>query len=420
MLSPVLVRACPEQGYRWYYTSFEPPHSCLSGSGSLDCLRRELGARRVELCLMLSGAHTSNRIVSFVAQESRHLRAAIPFQLEDTLLGDIDDLHFAFGRWHLAAGTANGNDAEVAVAWCRREWLQRQLAPFAELQLELASAVPESLLLVREGGWSLHLDDQLLCHIDHGFGFSIEPALITESLQLLLQQAGQPSRIQLSAPTQERLEHLQAALPPAIRGLAECYCQTLVQRLAPLQPDSVQSVIEWSGLNLLQGVFAPPLPLARWWQQWRNLAAMVLLAITAWSTNSILDIQQLKQQQARLQDQIELTFRTVVPEGLLVDAEKQLRNRLLALGNDSNYRGPVGLLSSIAPVLAEDRSVELKGFSYNLRQGDVRLNCQAGSFTAIEQLLSRLQQQGLNAELVHSSADGDGQRARLRIAWSQT
>ncbi len=369
---------------------------------------------------MLSGEHTGNRVVPFVARESRHLRAAIPFQLEDTLLGDIDDLHFAFGQWRFAAGPANGHDAEVAVAWCQREWLQRQIAPFAEHQLELASAVPESLLVVRECGWSLHLDEQLLCHIDHGFGFTIDPALTTESLALLLQEARKPSRLQLSAPTQERLEQLQAALPAAIRGMADCYCQTLVQRLAPLQPDSTHSAIEWSGLNLLQGAFAPRLPLARWWQQWRGLAAMLLVAITAWSTNSLLDIHQLRQQQAKLQEQIELTFRTVVPEGLLVDAEKQLRNRLLALGNDGNYQGPVGLLASIAPALAQDPSVELKGFSYNLRQGDVRLNCQAGSFTSIEQLLSRLQQQGLNAELVHSSADGEGQRARLRIAWGQT
>lgn len=416
----MLIRPCIEKGYRWYYASAEACQGGFSGSGSLDKLRTELGEARVELWLMLSTDHTSTRIVPFVARESRHLRAAIPFQLEDTLLGDIDDLHFAFGQWRRAAGLASGNDAEVAVSWCQREWLQRQLAPFAEQQLELASAVPESLLLVRGSGWSLHLEDQLLCHIDHGFGFSIAPELMTESLELLLQQSGMPKNVQLSAASMERLEQLQAALPEALQGIAESHCQTLAQRLAPLQCDNFDGSPEWPALNLLQGSFAPRLPLARWWQQWRSLAAMVLFAITAWSTNSVLEIQQLKNQQTVLENQIESAFRSVVPEGLMVDAPKQLRNRLLELDAGSSYQGPVALLASIAPVLARDQTVELNGFAYNLRQGDVRLNCQAESFTAIEQLLSRLQEQGIDAELVHSSADGKGQRARLRIAWGQS
>jgi type II secretory pathway component PulL len=102
---------------------------------------------------------------------------------------------------------------------------------------------------------------------------------------------------------------------------------------------------------------------------------------------------------------------------LLVDAEKQLRNRLQSLGSNSNYTGPVSLIARIAPIFEQDETIELRGLSYNQRQGDIRLNCRAQSFSAIEQLLARLQRSGLRSQLVHSSADGEGQQARFRIAW---
>jgi type II secretory pathway component PulL len=55
-----------------------------------------------------------------------------------------------------------------------------------------------------------------------------------------------------------------------------------------------------------------------------------------------------------------------------------------------------------------------------MRQQDLRLNCRAQSFSAIEKLRGRLVAAGLAAELVHSSADGEGQQARFRISWGQT
>jgi general secretion pathway protein L len=365
----------------------------------------------------LPGANIGNRIVPFVARESRHLQEVVPFQLEDGLLGDVEELHFAFGPWRYADGNAEGADARVPVAWCRREWLQDQLEPLRRQELELCLAIPEPLLLVRKSGWALHLEDHLIAHIDDGFGFSVEPELMTAALELLLQQMGAPDRVQVSAPTSGLLDQLRSALPPELAGIADFHCQSLTQRCVYLQTDPLNRAADFHELNLLQGEFSPRLPLARWWRQWRGLAAIMLVAVAAWSVNSLLEMQQLKRQQEQLQQQLETAFRSVVPEGLLVDARQQLRNLLLSLDAGTDYRGPIQLLASIAPALEEDASVEIKGFAYD--RGDVRLNCQAGSFTAIDQFLSRLQQQGLKPELVHSNADGDGQRARIRIGWGQ-
>ena len=148
-----------------------------------------------------------------------------------------------------------------------------------------------------------------------------------------------------------------------------------------------------------------------------SVAALLAIAVTAWSANSLVHIRQQRAQQQQFEMQIESAFRSVIPEGVLVDAEKQLRNRLASLGTNSDYTGPVALLARIAPIVQKDDTIKLRGLSYNQRQGEIRLNCRAQSFSAIEQLLARLQGSGLEAQLVHSSADGQGQQARFRINW---
>jgi type II secretory pathway component PulL len=144
---------------------------------------------------------------------------------------------------------------------------------------------------------------------------------------------------------------------------------------------------------------------------------MICLLLATWSLVTLLEIQQHRSQQRHTQAQIEMAFRSVVPRGVLVDAEKQLRNQLAGLDSDTDYTGPVALLARIAPLLENDAGIQLRGLTYNQRQRDIRLNFQAQSFSAIEQLLARLLQAGLQTELVHSSADGKAQQARFRIRW---
>ena len=417
MSTLVFIRSCPETGYQWYYQSRESGRFWVCGGGSPDGLRQELGEDHGRLCLILPGECIGSRRVAFVAKESRHLREAIPFQLEDGLLGDVEELHFAFGKQEDSTDSRGNEDAHVAVAWCNREWLKRQLEPLQAQGLELALAIAEPMLLGRNGGWALHLNDHLIAHIADGYGFSIEPELMVTALEFLLEQAGPPPRLQVSAPTAALLDQLRSALPPALSNVADFHCQSLPQRWDSLQGDSPGHGGEYREINLLQGEFAPRLPLLRWWQQWRGLAAMLLVAVTAWSVDGVLEIQQLKRQQALVQQQLETAFRSVVPEGLLVDARQQLRSHLLALDADTHYRGPVQFLASIAPALEEGAPVEIRGFSYHRDEGEVRLNCRAGSFTAIDQLVTRLQRHGLKPELVHANADSDGQRARIRIGW---
>jgi general secretion pathway protein L len=417
--SHVLIKAYPAGGYQWLCIDTDSPAASASGCGSLEQCREELAGQARELWLLLPGETVSTRIMPFVARERRHNRQAMPYQLEEFLAGDIEALHFALGQWRMAAEPTGDNDALVSFAWCDRQWLQQQLQPFAELELELSAVVPEPLMLRREDGWVLRLEQTLWCHIDDGYGFAVDAELAGETLAMLYREHGLPSRLVLSAASAAVLEQLKQLVPEALRDLAETRRETLWQSLTPVTRLPAESSRLVPELDLLQADFARRLPLARWWRQWRGVAALLGVALGAWTATGVLHIQQQRAQQAQLVSQTETAFRSVVPQGVLVDAEKQLRHRVASLGSSSNTTGPVALIARIAPIIAQDKGIVLRGLSYNQRQGDIRLNCRAQSFSAIEQLLARLLEQGLQAELVHSSADGEGQQARFRIHWGR-
>jgi general secretion pathway protein L len=416
----VLIRASGRGDYQWVRLDAPAWIQSPSVTGNLAQLQGELGAQPGQLWLLLPGTQVNTRIVPFIVREHRHLRVAIPYQLEESIAGDIEQLHFAFGEWRRLAEPSGDNDATVAVAWCNRDWLKAQIAPFTEQALELHCVVPEPLLLQRKKGWALQLDETLRCHLDHGHGISIDAELLGPVLAMLCQQQEMPDSVTLTAPSPQLLEQLAGALPENLRGIAEQRCESLWASLSPVGEFLAHSTEQAAEINLLQGEFARRLPLQNWWQQWRSLAATGLLALTIWSAGSVLDIAQQRRENVHLQANIESAFRTVVPAGVLVDAEKQLRNRLASLDASVAYNSPVALIARIAPLIGEDAGIVMRGLTFNQRLGDVRLSCSAPAFSNIEQLLSRLNASGLTAELVHSSADGGGQQARFLIRWEQS
>lgn len=411
MSAIVFIRQAGEGEYQWY-----SPELPLSGEychGSLADLAVAVSDSRSELWLLLPGDRIGQRLEPMLYRERRHIPNALPFQMEDSLLGDIEAMQFAYAEPYLAELSGEG-DALTPVGWCEREWLHDCLQGFQEAGLELHRAVPESLLLRRSAGWTLFLDDLVHCHLDKGYGFSVHPAGVESLLKRLFEERGPPALLRLAAAEESTLHQLQRVLPQNLSCPIETRLCTFWQELDATSATEGPDVPE---LDMLQGEFARRLPLARWWRQSRGIAALLCIALSVWLASQGLVIYRHHVMQSQADVAVEAAFRSVVPEGLLVDAEQQLRHRLSSLGGSQDYRGPVALLSRVAPLLAEDDSILIRGMTWNLRQGDLRLNFHADSFTSIEQLRSRMTDAGLDAELVHSSADGEGQQARFRVAW---
>ena len=359
-------------------------------------LRVTLAQREHGLVFAVPGAQARLLELAVTPQERRHLDASLPFMLEESLSDDIEDLHFArmpLDRDHYAVAVVDRS--------AMQEW-QDILAEFAGL----LPWVPEPLLIPWSAGeWTLVVEAQTtLLRYGRCGGTRIENSLLPALLESLITQAP-PQRIVVYGQHESQDLALFAALGPVAtqwrRG-------SLAQAL--LLTDHRKP-----SLNLLQGEFAPQLPYAQWWQQWRRFAALLLVALSIHLLSGWLDLRRLERQNLVLRTEIQSLYREVNPRGAVVDAEKQLGRQLEALRGGGDGRFFTGLLAPLATLFSRQSDMVLASLSYNQRNAELRVNLLAANFADVETLRAALEAAGYAASLESSSRSGERVRARLRI-----
>jgi len=228
--------------------------------------------------------------------------------------------------------------------------------------------------------------------------------------------------LQLLALTQQDLDRLTAQLSASVlvqtwqpdlvsrllTGVWDGSCAGRADRISPAIPD------------LRQGDFARPV---RWQKIWRpvrlplmaaGVAALTFVSVT------LLEIQLNNQRFGRLQQDIDLAYREVVPAGMLVDAEQQLRGQLGQL-RGSGGGSVLALLHRMTPQLAQSPQVRINRLGYNggsspTDLGELQLSIDAASNTDILQFSEQLNNIGLQARAQNMTQAGDRQQASLIVS----
>jgi len=140
------------------------------------------------------------------------------------------------------------------------------------------------------------------------------------------------------------------------------------------------------------------------------LGAFALQLAATWA-----DYRSLAAENLALRGALEASYRQAMPQGALVDAERQLQRQLDSLRGGPGAGSFVPLLERAGGVIAQRPSARVLSLNYNQRGGEMRLNIVASDFSAVEQLRAGLADAGLTAEMESSSAQSDGVRARIRV-----
>ena len=139
-------------------------------------------------------------------------------------------------------------------------------------------------------------------------------------------------------------------------------------------------------------------------------AAFALQLASTWADYSALETENLA-----LRQQIEAAYRTAVPRGAVVDAEKQLQRQLDELRGGGASIGFISLIERIGRVLRSEKGAQVATINFNDKLGDVRLNLVVPDFKAVESIRARLDAAGLKADMENSNSQGDAVRARLKV-----
>jgi general secretion pathway protein L len=389
--------------YRWRPCSRDGRWLGPAREGTGQEMRAALPGESLEVCLLLSGTEVVTQQVPYNPRERRHLAKLVPFELEEDVTSELDDLHFAIGK---------PGDGEVPTAYVNRHWLAEQISDLEALGFEVSHCLPEPLLLPRpDSGWTLRLDDELQAHYGGGLAFAVEPDMAKPALASLAASAPLPERLLLMADDQPHLDTLYNALPAAV-----------LDKLTELDIE-VQLTDRWDGLaldrydslDLRQGDFARQLPVAKWWREWRSVAAVAAVALVGYIGVSVAQIQVYSAEANELREQINTVFREVVPQGAIADPEQQLRRKIAEFKGGSSGSSVVEMLATVAPLIAEDKDVTVRRLTYNDQRDEMQVTLEAKSNSDILELSNAISQQGLNAAPQNMSRAGDRQQANMTI-----
>jgi type II secretion system protein L len=367
-------------------------------TGDGEQLAAEAGA--AALCFIVPAETVTLRRVNYEKSERKLLAQTLPFSLEDELVDDVDQLHFALGP--LA-------EQQAPVAIIGKGLLGDWLNLLRDEGLSPRYLIPEQLLLpLTEQGWTLLLDgERLLLRTEDSAAYYLDTDNAELLLQLLLDESAMlPEQLQLFSCGEPAID-VAAVLPELLRDKAEVQQLDYWQLMLP-QLESA------CAFNLLQGKFAQPLPWKKWWHEWRLVAGLAVLAVTVQLLSAYFQVSALENENLRLRQAVEQSYREAVPRGALMDAERQLLRKVEAL-RGSGAGNFLSLFDRVAAELAALKDVQLMSVNYSEKQYELRLVLLAPSFNSVEQLRGQLVKAGLQAELTGSNKDGSNTRARLRV-----
>lgn len=364
-------------------------------------LSGKLAAPR-DLVLLVPAARCLVTTAAVAKHEARHLSRTLPWTLEDRLLEPAEQVHVAHGP------VVNGS---AAVAALNAAWLQRVLDELRGAGLEPQFACSELFLLPWQAGhWTVFLPEAvnepvLVRHGAHA-GFACARANLHTALQLLLNEYSEAPR-QVSVIFPESISHAEVTslLPVLLQS------RIVMQRQAFAQ---MMNAAALPTCNLLQGPFAPALPWAQWWRQWRVAAVLLVGLFVADLAQGAYASFRLNAEAERFEADIVALYRRVQPDGIVVDPRLQLEQALAAAGATGG-EGFLALLSRMAPALQASPDAQVQNLEYDGGSGDLQVQLLTSDYATAEELRVKLQQLGLQAELLGSNRVGSGSLTRLRV-----
>lgn len=248
------------------------------------------------------------------------LRKALPFALEEQLINDVDELHFAIGSFQ-----TNG---ELPVAIVTRECMQKWFALLKEWEIQPDILIPSSLTIsFNSPRWGMIIDDLIVVRTGFYYGFAADRATLKVLLNSAMKELGEPLGIDIKNYTNSSL-----ALPDNFQE----------DFVAPeeLIVDLAKNLHHGIAINLLQNEYAVKKP--KLWLKnsiWKITASLLVVWLSLLLLYPIVSYFILQSQLQRLEQQITVVYQKHFPKTTTIKtAQLEMQEKLqkLKAGNDDN------------------------------------------------------------------------------------
>jgi general secretion pathway protein L len=370
--------------------------------GSLDEVAQQVTGNRVIVLVPAIDVLLTKAMVP--TQNRKRLATALPYVLEDQLVGDLEDLHFAVGERQA--------DDQVACAVVSRDRMDTWMQRLREFGIQPDMLIPDVLTVPKEPHcWAVLRDeDSVLVRTGSQAGFIIELENLEPALQLAVDDAGEtkPQQLQIinCNPEGEAFPDLSSLELDEISQ--DCQGGVLLQ--------FVRGLNTGEAINLLQGDYSRREQLGKVWRPWWPAAAMLGGLVILQLTMTTVDHFKLKRQSEALKAQIEQIYLSTFPEAKrVVNPRVQMERKLSALrGGSGGGTGFVNLLAGSGGVFKKTNDLELRSVRYKDGKLDIDLTIKdLQTLDGLKQSLTK--DAGLEVEIVSANARNNRVESRLQL-----
>lgn len=355
--------------------------------GDLADLAPLAEGRRLQV-IVPSEAVVMHRAELPVAHRSK-ARSAVPYLLEDQLLDDVENLHFAI----------DGQGALLDVAAVAHQQMQQWTQAFRQYDIQPQVMVPDVLAIpLHENSWSIWLEDErILVRTASHQGWACQwPYLETLLRQALAQSEDKPLQWQIY----DHRSAAPASLDEILKPLAET--MAIIHHDKVDKPHLLMAVnlLQEKPLNLLQGRYRYKQQLARLLRPWRyslyGVATLLTLAVLA----SLVQYLDLVLEKSRVEAQIESTVQQYFPSIKSINfyqLEGRIKREASQLQKEGLKEGYFYMLQAVGRIVQSYPEMQLQQLNYQNNQLELHIATEQPA--RIDELLGRLRSStGLKAD----------------------
>jgi len=330
---------------------------------------------------------------------SQHrLQQAIPFAIEEQLIDDISQLHFAVGKY------SSENLWPVAVVSLEKtnHWIEI----LKQLQIQPSTIIPAPLALpLIDNHWTVSfMDEFCFVRTNHYSGFTCERENIIAYLESKLSEKIQkPTEIDVYASSKIAL---------AIKD----NCQINYHKISEKQ--FIESLLETTktlpSINLLQGPFRPKRKTIESKKLWRHAGLVTLAWISIGFFSHLFSVILLHHQTAKMENSIEAIYTRNFPDASsMIAPQDRMEQKLKKLTTQASNESFLVLLANVSKAFSASHGIRLQNLDYRDKQ--LTLEISANTFDNLDNLTHLLQQRGLSVKQQNAEVVAARVKATLQI-----
>jgi len=389
------------QSFRWQL--FNNGAITHSGTSSLEQLLDKHAGLRTTLLVPTEDLLITS--VSIPTSNKQKLRQAVPYALEEQLIDDVDDLHYAIG--------AADSDGMRHVVIVKRAKMAEWLRPFDHSGLRLMACLPDIFILPQKAeGWTLLIENHralLRTANDAGYALPLEGLGELISTELSLQDLAEGA-----APQKIDLIDCRRDADQFSTDQFDCTVERIPCR------EGLESLITPElnrppALNLLQGEFSRSDELWRHLKPWRAAAVLLLATILLSMSGWVVEYLRLIDQDQALQADIEKVYRQTFPSARkIINPRLQMEQKLAQLNRGQGGAGFSQLMVSALPVLLKVDGIKVEVLRY--KQQSLEMELTLKDLPSIDKLKELMVAAGFQFKVKNASSSAGRVTGRVAIS----